>query len=118
MSVFLSEETGSFPVKLTKYFSHDDCKLIEELIKRYMDNGLLPWHFALDLNVLKNFINNLHLTIKLTADLEKFDSFSKILVINFLGITVLLQESGYVETDMFYKETSTHDYLNYSSYKM
>ena len=41
---------------------------------------------------------------------------SKTLVINFLDITVLLHENGYVETDILYKETKTHDYLNYNSH--
>ena len=90
--------------------------MIEELFKRYMDDGLLQWHSALDLNVLKNVLNNLHPTIKFTEEPRKFDNFSKRLVINFLGITVLLHENGYVETDIIYKETNTHEYLNYNSH--
>ena len=27
-----------------------------------------------------------------------------------------MHENGYVETDIFYKETNTHDYLNYDSH--
>ena len=70
----------------------------------------------LDLNVLKNVLNNLHPTIKFTAQPLKFENFSKTLVINFLDITVLLHENGYVETDMFYNKANTHDYLNYNSH--
>ena len=62
-------------------------------------------------DVLKNVLNNLHATIKLTVAPANFDNFSKTLV----DITVLLHEKGYVETDIFYKETKTHDYLNYDS---
>ena len=47
------EETVLFPVELMKYFTHDNCNMIEELFKRYMDDGFLPWHSALDLNALK-----------------------------------------------------------------
>ena len=115
LSVGFLEETVLFPVELLKYFSHDNCKLIKKLFKRYMDDGFLPWHCTLDLNVLKNVLNNLHPTIKFTAEPAKFDNFSKTLVINFLDITVLLHENGYVETDIFYKETNTHD-LNYNSH--
>ena len=99
-----------------KYFSHDNCKLIEELFKRYIDDGFLPWHSTLDLNVLKNILNNLHPTVKFTVEPAKFDIFSKTSVINFLDITVFLHENGYVETDIFYKETNTHNYLNYKSH--
>ena len=44
------EETVLFLVELPKYFCHDNCKLIEELFKRYMDDGFLPWRSTLDLN--------------------------------------------------------------------
>ena len=63
LSVGFLEETVLFPVELPKYFSDDNCKLIKELFKRYMDDGFLPWHSALDHNALKNVLNNLHLTI-------------------------------------------------------
>ena len=87
--------------------------MIEELFKTYMDDGFLPWHSTLDLNVLKNVLTNLHLTIKFTTELARFHNFSKALAINFLDITVLLHQNGYVETVIFYNETNTHDYLNY-----
>ena len=90
--------------------------MFEELFKRYMDDGFLPCHSALGLNTLKNVLNNLHPTIKFTVEREKFDTFSKTLVINFLDITVLLLENGYIEINLFYKETNTHNYLNYNSH--
>ena len=114
LSVGFLEETVLFPVEVLKYFSHDNCQLTEELFKRYMDDGFLPWHSTLDLNALKNVLNNLHPTVKFTVELAKFDKFSKTLVINFLDITVLLHENGFVETDIFYKEMNTHNYLNYN----
>ena len=70
----------------------------------------------MDLNALKNVLSNLHPTIKFTVESAKFDKFSKTSVINFLVITVLLHENGYMETYIFYKETNTHDYLNYNSH--
>ena len=51
--------------------------MIEELLKRYMDDGFLPWHSALDLNALKNVLNNLHPATKFTVESAKFDKFSK-----------------------------------------
>ena len=109
-----------FSVELPKYFSHDNCKFMEELFKRYTDDGCFPWYSTLDLNVLKNILNNLHpktsYKIKFTVEPVKFDNIYKTLIINFLGITVLLHENGYVETDTFYKETKTHDFLNYNGH--
>ena len=118
LSVGFLEKTVLFPVELPKYFFHNNWKLIEELFKRYMDDGFLPWHSTLDVNVSKNVLNNLHVTVKFTVELAKFDNFSKTLVINFLDIAVLLHENGYVEIDIFYKETNTHDYLNYDSHHL
>ena len=42
LSVGFLEEIVLFPVELPQYFSHDNCKLIEKLFKRYMDDGFFP----------------------------------------------------------------------------
>ena len=39
-----------------------------------MNDGFLPWHSTLDLNVLKNVLNNLHPTIKFTVEPAKLDN--------------------------------------------
>ena len=114
LSVGFLEETVLFPVELLKYFSHENYKVIKELFKRYMDDGFLPWHSALDFDALENVLNNLHPTLKFTVEPGKFDKFSKTLVINFLDITVLLHETGYIETDIFYRETNTLNYIPFS----
>ena len=77
------QETVLFPVELPEYFSHVNCKFNKELFERHMDAGFLPCHSALDLNALKNVLNNLHLTIKFTLEPAKFDNFGKTSVINF-----------------------------------
>ena len=38
------EETKLFINKLPKYFNESECKLIMELLKRYMDDGLCFGH--------------------------------------------------------------------------
>ena len=65
---------------------------------------------------MKIVLSNLHPTIAFTVEPAKLDNFSKILTINFSYITVLLHENGYVETDIFGKETNIHDYLNYNNH--
>ena len=49
------EKTVLFLVVLLKYFSDDNCKLVSRLFKRYINDGFIPWHSALDLSVLKMF---------------------------------------------------------------
>ena len=38
------------------------------------------------------------------------------LVLNFLDVSIILHQKGRLETDMLYKETNSHDYLNYFSH--
>ena len=35
---------------------------------------------------------------------------------NFLDVSIVLHQHDRLETDMFYKETNSHDYLNYFSH--
>jgi hypothetical protein len=37
-------------------------------------------------------------------------------VVNFLDISIILENSIKIKTDIYYKETNTHDYLNYNSH--
>ena len=68
----------------------DNCKLIKELFRRYMDESFLPWHSTLDLNVFKYVLDKLHPTIEFTAEPAKLDNISETFIIIFLDITVLL----------------------------
>ena len=36
--------------------------------------------------------------------------------LNFLDIIVILKSNGRIETDVFYKETNLHEYLNFNSH--
>ena len=42
------EETKLFTSELPKYFNESECKLIMELLKRYMDDGFIFWLLKLD----------------------------------------------------------------------
>ena len=67
-----------------------------------MDDGFLQFHSILDLNVLKNALNNLHHPTKtFTIEAANFDNFSKTLVIRFFDITISLHENSYVEEIYF-----------------
>ena len=58
------EVTFLFPVKLPKYFPRNNCDWLRNYSKN-IDDGFLTWHSTLDLNVLKNVLNNLRPTLKL-----------------------------------------------------
>ena len=81
--------------------------MIDEWFKWNMHDNFLPWHFTVDLNVLKNVLNNLHPTIKFSEDQAKFENISETMISNFLDITISLNKNGYAKTDLFYKKTKT-----------
>ena len=47
---------------------------------------------------------------------QNFDTFVQVL--NFLDVSIILHQNGRLETDIFYKETNSHGYLNYFSHHL
>ena len=111
------EQTKLFTNELPKYFNKGECKLLMELLKRYMDDSFifcpLKWNF-------KNFktcLNNMHPSIKFTFEKPEiiYENEKKAQVLNFLYVKRILHEDNWVGTDICHKLTNTHDYLPYDS---
>ena len=85
-----------------------------------MDDGFVPWPKVLNIEIFKTLLNNMDLHIKFTLDggREETDEHGVICYqsLNFLDITIILFPSGKIETDVYYKATNTHDYLNFDSH--
>ena len=120
LSVGYLEETVLFSRLLSLHFTLTECKLIEEIFKLFMDDGfvLLPENSNID--IFRELLSDLHLSLKFTEEKGKysckqiFDTFVQI--INFLDLSITLNQNCRLETDIFYKETNSHDYLNYFSH--
>ena len=62
----------------------------------------------------------MHPSFKFTVEKRKysceqnFDTFVQVL--NFLDVSIILHQNGQLETDIFLKETNSHDYLIYFSH--
>ena len=117
LAVGYLEETKLYP-SLICNFGNDLAELIKETFDRFMDDGFVPWPDEADINIFIDILNDMDPTIKFTLEVA-----SHVLIdgenvqkLNFLDITVLLHENGKVETDIFYKDTNTHDYLDYHSH--
>ena len=65
------EETKLFTQELSKYFSNEECLLITEFFKRYMDDGFIFWPKLLDFNSFPICLNNLNPAIKYTFEKAK-----------------------------------------------
>ena len=112
------EETKLFKTVLPSYFNKNDCILILQLFFRYIDDGFIIWPTRLDRSIFGQAMNSLHPNIKFTIENSTTEKVGDKIVqkLNFLDVTVILHESGQVETDIFYKETNSHDYLDYDSH--
>ena len=118
LSVGYLEETILFPRLLPLHFTLTECKLIEEIFKRFIDDGFVLWPKNANIDVFRKLLNELHPSLKFIVEKGKniceqnFDTFVQVL--NFLHVPIILHQNA--QTDIFYKETNSHDYLNYFSH--
>ena len=84
-----------------------------------MDDGFALWPKNANIDVFRELLNELHPLLKFIVEKGKnsreknFNTFKPVL--NFLDVSITLHQNGRLETDIFYKETNSHDYLNYFS---
>ena len=107
------EEVILFPIELPKIFPSEICTIIENYYKRYMDDGFTPLPIEVDVGLFKSCLNNLNESIKFTVEPSILKDGKQRL--NFLDITVIVDSEQNIQTEIFYKETNAHDYLNYNS---
>ena len=83
-----------------------------------MDDGNTFLPATVDSNLFLVCMNNLHPSITYTLEparnvvLKGKNAQS----LNFLDITIILYEDGKLETDIYYKPTNSHQYLDYTSF--
>ena len=83
LTVRYLEETKLFINELAKYFNESECKLIVELLKRYMDDGFIFWSLKLTFENFKTCLNNIHPSIKFPFENPKTIYENKMKVHNF-----------------------------------
>ena len=66
--------------------------------------------------VFRKLLNEINSSLKFTVEKRKnsceqnFDTFLQVL--NFMDVSIILHQNSQLETDILYKETNSHDYLN------
>ena len=83
LTVRYLEETKLFINELAKYFNESECKLIVELLKRYMDDGFIFWSLKFTFENFKTCLNNIHPSIKFPFENPKTIYENKMKVHNF-----------------------------------
>ena len=114
LTIAFLEETKLFPIILPEYFNHETCKYIEDNYYRYIDDGFIALPKDLNPNLLKDAVNSLNDSIKFTMESgrkEPEDTKS----LSFLDIKIILTNGIHVSTDVYYKATNPHKYLNFYS---
>ena len=111
------EETKLYP-ELEVEFGKSEMEQIKKTYRRFMDDGIvfLPAHICK--RRFLAILNRMHPDIVFT--LEESESIlwkgRKAEKLNFLDICIMIDEEGYIHTDIFYKSTNSHDYLHYDSF--
>ena len=111
------EETKLYP-RLRQEFGDDDANKIIETYRRFMDDGIvfLPWHICKDKFLA--LLNEMHPSIIFTLEHSSKTKFMGKMVerLNFLDLSIMVEENGTTHTDVYYKPTNSHDYLHYDSF--
>ena len=87
-----------------------------------MDDGFVLWSKNANIDAFRKLLNELHPSLIFTVEKGKnsceqnFDTFVQVL--NFLDVSIILHQHGWLKTDIFHKETNMHDYLNYFSHHL
>ena len=117
LAVGFLEETKLFP-NLETITTREIRAIIEEMLRRFMDDGQIFLPVTIPKEVFLNYLNNMHPNIQFTLEESKviIRNNKEIQTLNFLDITIMLDEEGNVETDIYYKPTNTHDYVHYNSF--
>ena len=115
LAIGFLEETELYPKLLPSHFNNYYCNLLKKSFLRYMDDGFIPWPKELNLETFGTILNQLHPSIKYTIEKGE-ENENKTQYLNFFDFKVILKNNIKIETDIYYKETNSHDYLNFNSH--
>ena len=118
LSVGFLEVTKLYP-ELHLHYDLPTCELLIKSFFRYLDDGFVPLPKVVDINGFKRILNNLDPNIQYTLEPASFTVSKEGMSsqnINFLDIKIIFHSNGSIETDIYYKETNSHQYLNYNSH--
>ena len=118
LTVGYLEETILFPRLLPAHFPMSTVERIVNNFYRFVDDGITAPPDIIQPNNFLNILNSMNPSIQYTMTIQtpttvRGEDFKKI---NFLSIKILSSEDGEIKTDIFYKDTNSHDYLNYNSH--
>ena len=108
------EKVKLFGLNILSRFSQEDIMLIRAAFKRYVDDGFLFWPTHLSIDIFIELLGQSDPSIRYTV--EKGIVTLRKQRINFLSVRVTLHDGRVIETELFYKPTNNHHYLEYESF--
>ena len=117
LTVGFLEETKLYPL-VRNHFPFEIAEFIVKFYLRYMDDGITPLPSSMDLESFSKILNCLDQRLKFTIEkaVEENDNGKSFKVLSFLDVSLKHHRDGTIETDVFYKSTNNHDYLDYFSH--
>ena len=94
--------------KLKETYNTEQIDYIMNNLKRYLDDGFIPWKKSFgDIMDFINILNSLDNNIKFTHETSDFK-------ISYLNVSIYKTESS-LQCDIFYKDTDNREYLHFDS---
>ena len=117
LSIGYLEETQLHPI-LPQHFPTETAELLIRWFLRYIDDGFILWPKELVIDEFMKIINNLNPSIQFTLERSKkyVVGNQQIQELPFLDVMVIVKDNTTFTTDIFYKETNSHFYLDYNSH--
>ena len=117
LSIGYLEETKLHPI-LPRHFPVSVVELLIRWFLRYIDDGFILWPKGLPIDNFLRILNSLNPRLRFTLEASKKymidnDHFQEL---SFLDILTILKNYRIFTTDIFYKDTNSHFYLDYHSH--
>ena len=117
LSIGYLEDTKLYP-QLPRYFEISVCELIIRWFLRYIDDGFILWPKTADIKIFFQLLNSLNPYIQFTleASTKSLRDGIQEQLLAFLDVLVILINHRHFSTDIYYKDTNSHFYLDYHSH--
>ncbi len=119
LSVGYLEETKLEP-ELPKHFAPPIVELLIRWFLRYIDDGFVLWPCFCNINTFFQLLNSLnqHIQFTLEKSTKYYSDGHHVQELAFLDVLVIVRNHRVFSTDIYYKETNSHFYLDYKSHHL
>ena len=118
LTVGFLEETILFPTLLPTTYGQTLANTMIDRFYRFVDDGITALPTTIDPTLFNNTLNKMHPAIQFTITTPTITRMRNgpAKSTTFLSLKVISEPNGQILTDIFYKETNTHEYLHYDSH--